>query len=164
MGIFSRLESRRNLNLLLSRKERWDRIFGQDGYRFEPWGDRQWMVRTPVIDIAFGQNNDGDRSALIKLANEPYDERYAFGDGAWLWGEYLGIKQKDLPRDRYGRVALSPEQQLDSEMDLIERLVKEVFSDAHETEEAVKFIEQRTEEYNSRFRCLVPRSACTDQV
>lgn len=150
-GLFARLESRRNLNLLRSRKQRWDRLFGEGGYKFEPWGDRLWMVRSPLIDIAFGLDNDGSRDAYLRLPSEPHDERYAFGNIARLWGEFIGIPEKDWPRDRHGRVALSPEQQLDSELNLIERLVREVFSDAHKTAQAVQFIEKRIEEYNSSF-------------
>jgi hypothetical protein len=150
-GFFARLESRRNLKLLLSRKERWDRIFGERGYRFEPWGDRLWMVCTPIIDVAFGHDMDGDRSALLKLASEPYDERYAFGNYLAHWGEFIGIEAKGFPRDRHGRVPLSPEQQLDSELDLIERLVKEVFHDPRATAKAVKFIDKMNEDYNARY-------------
>ena len=151
MGFFARLESRKNLNLLLSRKVRWDQIFGEDAYAFEPWGDRLWMVRTPVVDIGFGRDNDGDRSAYIKLASEPYDDRYAFGCLASLWGEFIGVQWTDWPRDNDGRVALSPEQQLDVQVSLIERLVREVFSDESKTKQAAEFIEQKIKEYNSEW-------------
>jgi hypothetical protein len=109
------------------------------------------MVRTKTINLAFGHDLDGDRSAMLKLASEPYDDRYAFGNNLRHWAEFIGIKAKDFPRDSYGRVTLSPEQQLDSELDLIERLAKEVFHDPEITAKAVRFIDEMNEDYNARY-------------
>ena len=136
--------------LLKSERRALDRIFGGEPYEITSSHRRQATIRLRMIDVSFGWERDGEIGSLIELRDPPAEQ--AGMAQTWLWGEFLGVEMPVLERDQAGRVRMPPKRQLEQELAVIARLMAEVFSDPQKLSEATQYVEDRTGEYNERFR------------
>ncbi len=100
-------------------------------------------MRSELLTVQLGGGmNDGDVGALIELA-----EPAAIG-GAWTWALFLGEKPSPKPRDKNGRVIASTDEQLKDELQLLARLMREIFSNPETTRDAAYFVRGYQQAYN----------------
>ncbi|HUE78655.1 MAG TPA: hypothetical protein VMN38_03395 [Sphingomicrobium sp.] len=145
MGSFSRPSM---TSLLEGQRALLDNAFGVGAYQVESSDPEQAIVRSTLLDASFGCERDGQIGALIILRDPPAD---TCGDAeTWLWAKFLGVETPLASRDKFGRVRAAPEEQLRTEIEMIGRLMKEIFSDPRRLRDAAFYVHGYTRAYNDR--------------
>jgi hypothetical protein len=125
-----------------------DRIFGNGAYEIDSTHPQHARLRSALLEIGFGCERDGQIGALITLRDPPAEVDGSAGTE--LWAKFLGVEKAPVERDRHGRVRDAPEVQTKLEVELIARLVDEVFSVQQKLRDAAFFVEGYTRGYNDR--------------
>lgn len=116
-----------------------EHIFGGESYRIEAVDNDEASLKTEKLEIRFARDErDGDVGCNIAL-NQVIEE-FEEGAGSFMWASFLGDEEIAKPRDRNGQVISSAEEQIAEELTLLGRLVKEIYSDAQKTRDAVFWI------------------------
>jgi len=143
MGLFAKPSM---VALLNKEKATLDAVFGEGAYEISSDHRDQATLRSTNLEIGFGCARDGEIGALITLRDAPPD--VSGTAGSWLWAKFLDADEPSLERDRNGIVRDPPEQQTKREIEIIARLVKEVFLDPRKLRDAAYFAEGYTRAYN----------------
>lgn len=96
-----------------------DGIFGRGAYRIESSRPEHAAVQSNLFELHFGRERDGEIGASISLRNPPAGTSGVAG--TWLWARFLGVWNGAKERDRAGRVRISDEEQLRTEIEMIGR-------------------------------------------
>jgi hypothetical protein len=125
-----------------------DQAFGAGSYEIESSHPEQATVRSSLLEVRFGCERDGAIGALIVLRDPPS------GTGGeaetWLWAKFLGVEARPPIMDRAGRVRAAPEQRFRVEVEMIGRLVPDIFSDPQRVRDAAFYVAGYTRAYNDR--------------
>jgi len=143
MGLFSKPSI---VELLDREQPMLDHAFGVGSYEVDSSHPEQATVRSSLLEARFGCERDGAIGALIVLRDPPTG---TCGEAeTWLWAKFLDVDAPPMIRDHEGRVQAAPEQQLRREVEMIGRLVRDIFSDPQKAREAAFYVEGYTRAYN----------------
>jgi hypothetical protein len=133
-------------DLLQQQRHVLDTAFGEADYRIEAPSSDSAVIQLNSIEVRFGRERDGNIGALVLLRNPPEN---SCGDaGTEQWAKFLGKETAVKSRGRNGKVEDLAEDQLKNEIELIGRLIREIFSNPQRTRDAVYYVEGYTRAYN----------------
>ncbi len=116
-------------------------IFG-DGYELDDDAPDHVIIRSTNMTVEFGcDGRDGDTGAIIKFHDPPVDAL------TFSWLRFTE-QQQTKPRNSFGRVEASAQQQIEAELQDLLRLKREVFSEPQRARDAANFVDGYQAAYN----------------
>lgn len=124
-------------------------IFGVDNFQINASHPDEATIASGSIEIVFGRDNrDGNIGVMLTLKETTTNSSWQ--DGPFQWAKFLGEEERPKKRDRNGKIVASTSEQIVEELELIGRLVKEIFSDPSKTRDAINWLAGYREAYNAR--------------